>query len=79
MGGMLYGYDIGIINSAFLFIHQDISMNSFQMSLLGGSVLFGGAFAILIGGVIADIIGKKNTLILASFNLYDIGAYDRFF
>ncbi|MGQ4001941.1 sugar porter family MFS transporter [Francisellaceae bacterium CB300] len=66
MGGMLYGYDIGIINSAFLFIHQDIPMNSFQMSLLGGSVLFGGAFAILIGGVIADIIGRKNTLILAA-------------
>jgi sugar porter (SP) family MFS transporter len=66
MGGMLYGYDIGIINSAFLFIDKEIPMTSFQTSLLGGSVLFGGAFAILVGGIIADIFGRKRTLILAS-------------
>lgn len=65
MGGMLYGYDIGIINSAFLFIHNDIPMSTFETSLLGGSVLFGGAFAILLAGVIADIIGRKKTLILS--------------
>ena len=65
MGGMLYGYDIGIINSAFLFITNDIPMSITQVSLLGGSVLFGGAFAILVGGVIADLIGRKKTLSLA--------------
>ena len=65
MGGMLYGYDIGIINGAFLFIENDIAMSSFQTSLLGGSVLFGGAFAILIAGLIADAIGRKKTLMLA--------------
>ena len=65
MGGMLYGYDIGIINGAFLFIKNDIPMSIFQTSLLGGSVLFGGAFAILIAGIIADIIGRKKTLTLA--------------
>lgn len=65
MGGMLYGYDIGIINGAFLFIENDIPMTSFQTSLLGGSVLFGGAFAILVAGLIADAIGRKKTLILA--------------
>ncbi|AJC49163.1 sugar porter family MFS transporter [Allofrancisella guangzhouensis] len=65
MGGMLYGYDIGVINSAFLFINNDIPMTTFETSLLGGSVLFGGAFAILLAGVIADFIGRKNTLLLA--------------
>ncbi|AXA33496.1 sugar porter family MFS transporter [Francisella adeliensis] len=65
MGGMLYGYDIGIINGAFLFIENDIPMSAFQTSLLGGSVLFGGAFAILVAGLIADAIGRKKTLILA--------------
>ncbi|QIV95914.1 sugar porter (SP) family MFS transporter [Allofrancisella inopinata] len=67
MGGMLYGYDIGVINSAFLFINNDIPMTTFETSLLGGSVLFGGAFAILLAGVIADFIGRKNTLLLAGF------------
>lgn len=65
MGGMLYGYDIGVINGAFLFIENDIPMSAFQTSLLGGSVLFGGAFAILVAGLIADAIGRKKTLILA--------------
>ena len=66
MGGMLYGYDIGIINSAFLFINKDIPMSTFQMSLLGGSVLFGGALAILVAGYIADWIGRKKTLVLSA-------------
>ncbi|APD50717.1 sugar porter family MFS transporter [Francisella hispaniensis] len=65
MGGMLYGYDIGVINSAFLFINKDIPMSTFETSLLGGSVLFGGAFAILLAGFIADIIGRKRTLIVS--------------
>ena len=65
MGGMLYGYDIGVINSAFLFIKNDIPMTTFETSLLGGSVLFGGAFAILVAGVMADIIGRKKTLIIS--------------
>ncbi|MED7789054.1 sugar porter family MFS transporter [Francisella sp. 19X1-34] len=65
MGGMLYGYDIGVINSAFLFIKDDIPMTTFETSLLGGSVLFGGAFAILVAGVMADIIGRKKTLIIS--------------
>ena len=65
MGGMLYGYDIGIINGAFLFIANDIPMTVTQTSFLGGSVLFGGAFAILIGGVLADLIGRKKTISLA--------------
>lgn len=69
MGGMLYGYDIGIINGAFLFIENDISMSALQTSLLGGSVLFGGAFAILAAGVIADFIGRKKTLMLAGLFL----------
>lgn len=67
MGGMLYGYDIGVINSAFLFISDDIPMTISQISWLGGSVLFGGAFAILLGGILADLIGRKNTIILSGF------------
>ena len=38
-------------------------MNTFETSLLGGSVLFGGAFAILLVGFVVDIIGRKRTLI----------------
>ena len=46
-------------------INKDIPMNTFEISLLGGSVLFGGAFAILLVGFVADIIGRKRTLIVS--------------
>ena len=45
LGGILYGYDVGIITAAFLFMNKTIPMSTQQLSLLGGSVLFGGAFA----------------------------------
>ncbi|WP_150468411.1 sugar porter family MFS transporter [Francisella sp. SYW-9] len=83
MGGMLYGYDIGVINSAFLFIKDDIPMNSFETSLLGGSVLFGGAFAILVAGIVADVIGRRNTLklsglvfIISVWMIYESSSYE---
>ncbi len=66
MVGMLYGYDIGIINSAYLFIDKDIPMMSLQTSLLGGALLFGKVLTILVGGLIADYLGRKSTLILSS-------------
>lgn len=65
MGGMLYGYDISIIGGALPFIKLELGITATQESWLGGSVLFGGAFAILIGGVLADIFGRKNVIILS--------------
>ena len=61
MGGMLYGYDIGIIGGALPFIKISLGLTATQESFLGGSVLFGGAFAILLGGVLADIYGRKKS------------------
>ena len=64
-GGMIYGYDFGIINSALLFINHDIPMTRSQISLLGGSVFFGSAFAILLAGFVADFLGFVGLLLLA--------------
>ncbi|MBK2078386.1 sugar porter family MFS transporter [Francisella tularensis] len=74
MGGMLYGYDIGIIGGALPFIKSELGMTAAQESFLGGSVLFGGAFAILIGGVLADIFGRKN-MITASGLIFTISVF----
>ena len=67
MGGMLYGYDIGIINSAMLYIAPDMKLSISQLSFLGGAVLYGGALAILFSGWLADKMGRKETIILAGF------------
>ncbi|GAB4223168.1 MAG: sugar porter family MFS transporter [Francisella sp.] len=78
MGGMLYGYDIGIIGGSLPFIQISFNMTPNQVSLLGGSVLFGGAFAILICGFLADLFGRKN-MIITSGLLFVISVFMIYF
>jgi sugar porter (SP) family MFS transporter len=66
LGGLLYGYDLGVISGALLFMHRDLQLSTAETSLIVGSVLGGGAFATLVSGYIADKIGRKPTLFLAN-------------
>ena len=66
IGGVLYGYDIGAITGAFLFIRHDVAMSVQEMSFVGGSVLFGGAFATLVTGPLSDWFGRRRMVLLAA-------------
>ncbi|MFT6834143.1 MAG: SP family galactose:H+ symporter-like MFS transporter [Francisellaceae bacterium] len=66
IGGMLYGYDIGIINGALLPIQKEFNLSYTQLSFLAGSVLYGGAFATLFSGYLADIFGRKKMIITSA-------------
>jgi len=72
IGGVLYGYDIGAITGAFLFIRHDVPMSLREMSFVGGSVLFGGAFATLVTGPLSDWFGRRRMVVLAAV-LFIIG------
>ena len=74
MGGILYGYDLGIISGALLFIRHDISMTLAQSSFLVGAVLGGGAIATLVAGPLADWFGRKH-MIIASAVIFLIGVF----
>lgn len=65
-GGILYGYDLGIISGAFLFIPQQIPMSTAQSSFLVGAVLGGGAIATLISGSLSEIFGRKTMIQIAA-------------
>ncbi len=65
LGGMLYGYDIGIIAGALVFMKPALSLSASEMSLIVAAVLGGGSLATLIGGPAADRFGRKATLTLA--------------
>ncbi|ODN43589.1 sugar porter family MFS transporter [Piscirickettsia litoralis] len=65
IGGILYGYDIGIINGALLYIEHDINMSATETSLIVAAVLGGGALSTLVTGYLADRFGRKNMMITA--------------
>lgn len=65
LGGILYGYDLGIISGALLFMQGALALNSTEMSLIVAAVLGGGSLATLLGGPLADRIGRKATMLIS--------------
>jgi MFS transporter, SP family, galactose:H+ symporter len=66
MGGVLYGYDIGIINGVLLFITSDIPMNNLQLGIIVGAVLIPSALATIVTGKLADWFGRRLMMQIAS-------------
>lgn len=64
LGGLLFGYDTGVISGALLYMKDDLALTSFTEALVVSSLLFpGAAFGALFGGRIADRLGRKRTLL----------------
>lgn len=72
IGGILYGYDIGIIAGALIFMQHEIALSPGEISFLVAAVLGGGAIAMLIAGSLADKFGRRN-MITVSAIIYIIG------
>ncbi len=66
MGGLLYGYDIGIIGAALLYLGKTIYLSLAQESLIVAAVLGGGTISSLVAGALADVIGRKKLMIAAA-------------
>ncbi|HEY3755303.1 MAG TPA: MFS transporter [Opitutaceae bacterium] len=69
MGGFLYGYDIGIIGAALLYLKHTIDLSTAQESAIAAAVLGGGMAGSLLGGWLADFFGRKKMMI-ASGSLF---------
>jgi MFS transporter, SP family, major inositol transporter len=74
LGGLLFGYDTGVISGALLYMKDDLALSSFGEATVVSSLLFpGAAFGALFGGRIADRIGRKRMLMLCA-GLFLVGA-----
>ena len=76
LGGMLFGYDIGVISGAILFIKKDFSLSAGMEEIVVSSVLLGSLAGAVGGGILADRLGRRKLLIITAmvFGLGAIGA-----
>lgn len=73
LGGLLFGYDTGVISGALLYMRHDLHLTSFWQGFVVSSLLFAAAFGALIGGRLADALGRKRTLMICA-TLFFCGA-----
>lgn len=72
LGGILYGYDIGVISGALLFVQKTIPMTDTQIGVIVGAVLTGGLVGTLITGPLADRWGRRSMILMACI-IFGIG------
>ncbi|BBY74070.1 major myo-inositol transporter IolT [Mycolicibacterium parafortuitum] len=74
LGGLLFGYDTGVISGALLYMKDDLALSAFGEATVVSALLFpGAAFGALFGGRVADRIGRKNALLVCA-GLFLVGA-----
>jgi SP family galactose:H+ symporter-like MFS transporter len=73
LGGMLFGYDTGVISGAILFISKDFSLTQLQVEIVVSCVLIGALIGAMTGGILADRFGRRR-VIIATATLFVAGA-----
>lgn len=65
LGGLLFGYDTGVMSGALLFVSPEFGMTPAQEGLVTSMLLVGAAIGALFGGRIADWLGRRRTLLIS--------------
>lgn len=66
LGGLLFGYDTGVISGALIFIRTQFGLSTFQQELVVSVVLVGAAVGALSGGRLADTFGRRFMLLITA-------------
>ncbi|MDI9279244.1 sugar porter family MFS transporter [Pantoea sp. EABMAA-21] len=73
LGGLLFGYDTGVISGALLFMGNDLHLTPFTTGLVTSSLLFGAAFGALASGHFAAAAGRRKIILVLAV-IFAIGA-----
>lgn len=74
IGGLLFGYDIGVIAGTLTYLKNDFNFTNEQLELIVGGVFMGSLIGSLIAGQFADFLGRKLAIFIISV-LFLIGTY----
>ena len=67
LGGLLFGYDTGVVSGALLFLKKDFGgLTSFQEELVTSLLLVGAVIGALTAGRIADWLGRRLTVLITA-------------
>ena len=73
LGGLLFGYDTGVISGALLFMGPELHLTPFTTGLVTSSLLFGAAFGALLSGHFAAAAGRKKIILVLAV-IFAMGA-----
>jgi len=73
LGGLLFGYDTGVISGAELFLKNEFTLSTFALEVIVSGVLAGAAVGALAGGRLADLFGRRK-LLIATAAIFAAGA-----
>jgi sugar porter (SP) family MFS transporter len=62
LGGIVYGYDMGIIAAALVFVRDSFRLSTRMEEVVVSIVLIGAMLGALVGGSMADRVGRRATL-----------------
>jgi major inositol transporter-like SP family MFS transporter len=73
LGGLLFGYDTGVISGALVFMKTDLHLNTTEATFVVTALLMGAMFGAAIGGRMADALGRRYSMRLYAI-LFFLGA-----
>jgi sugar porter (SP) family MFS transporter len=73
LGGLLFGYDTGVIAGAILFISEDFNTTPFLEGLIVASLLLGAMVGAGSAGPLSDRLGRRTIIIIAAIT-FAVGA-----
>ena len=73
LGGLLFGYDTGVISSALLFVRTDFHLSTAGQSLVAGIVLIGAVLGAVVAGSLSDRFGRRPVILVTAL-AFVIGA-----
>jgi sugar porter (SP) family MFS transporter len=73
LGGLLFGYDTGVISGALLYIREDFQVTSFLQGAIVSSLLVGAMIGALACGPLSDWLGRRIVILVAAI-VFGVGA-----